>query len=132
MSLSVPSWLQLAGNSAEGAYLTVSMFGSDPNDLATTAFTNAFRQKYNQAPNYVSAVTYSIVEMIAAAIEKHGYSAEGIRQGLLETKDFPALVGNVSFDAEREGSLAVRIMRIKEGGVAPLDAAQSASDSTAK
>jgi len=132
VSLSVPSWLELAGSSAEGAYLTASMFGSDPNDAATNSFIGAYQQKYNRTPNYVSAVTYSIVHMIAAAIDKYGYSADGIRRGLAETKDFPALVGKVSFDADREGTLPVRIMRITNGKVADLSAQKTAAAAAAQ
>jgi len=122
VSLSVPSWLQLAGSSADGAYLTVSMFNANPSDSATVKFMNVYRQKYNREPNYGSAVTYSITRMIASAIEKKGYSAEAIRQGLLETKEFHTLVGDVSIDSDREGPMPVRIMKIEAGRVAPLAA----------
>jgi branched-chain amino acid transport system substrate-binding protein len=121
VSLSVPSWLELAGSSAEGAYFTASLFGDNQNDAATAKFIETYKQKYNREPNYVSAVTYSIIKMTASAIESKGYTADGIRQGLSEIKNFNSLVGSITIDADREGSMPVKIMKIEGGKVVAVE-----------
>lgn len=56
-----------------------------------------------------------MVFMIAEAIRKHGYSGDGIRQGLTEIKNFQSIGGGlVSMDADRQSLVAVGLYRITE------------------
>ena len=105
VSLYVPSWVKLAGVSAEAAYLTVSVFDAHATDETITEFTRFLREKSNRDSNCFSAVI-----MIAA---------DGIEQGLSETKDFPLFRGSLTFNQDRKAILPVRVVKIENGKVEP-------------
>ncbi len=119
--LSVPSWRSLAGDAAEGAYLVSSYFKSDPEDLATKAFDQEYKSAYQSPSNYLAGSAYVSVQLLAAAMRSSGTDREQVQKGLLEIKDHPTILGKISFQSNREASFPVRIARITDGKVKPVE-----------
>jgi len=116
-TLSVPSWKALAGPSAEGAFLTNSLFQSNPDDPLTREFDAAYQAAFGRPSNYLSASSYTSMMMLAEAIRKHGYSQDGIQRGLTDIQDLPTLMGRISVSPEREASFPVTMARLENGKV---------------
>lgn len=93
-----PDFLKLAGPAAQGAlYLEA---GWDPTDQSPIVqeYIKKYRERTGEAPEYAGANVYDAIKMIAAAANKHGFTADGIRTGLRELKDFPGVAGPSTFD----------------------------------
>ena len=76
-----PDFLQIAGDAAEGVYVsapfTFELGGTQAQKMAMT-----FKEEYGGAPNAWAALTYDSVGMIAEAIEKGGENRKAIRDHL--------------------------------------------------
>lgn len=116
-TLSVPSWKALAGPSAEGAYLTNSLFKSQLDDAMTNEFDTAYQAAYSKPSNYLSASSYTAMIMIAKAIESDGYSKEGIEKGLARISNMTTLMGTISMSTQREATFPVTMARLQNGMV---------------
>lgn len=111
-TLSVPSWKAIAGPSVDGAYLANSLFKSNPDDPITKEFDDAYQKAYGKPSNYLSASSYTVMMMLAHAIETEGYSKDSIEKGLIQIAKMPTLMGEISISAQREASFPVTMARL--------------------
>ena len=96
-----PQFIEIAGKAAEGFICTVS--GWDPDDPRPIVqnFKKNIKEKYHIDPEMYSAMTYDGIRLLAQVMRKNGTTADDIRKGLLEVKDFDGVTGkNVSFDKD--------------------------------
>jgi branched-chain amino acid transport system substrate-binding protein len=114
--LSIPENMGLAGD-VENILLTVSKFDTQETKELSLKFDQAFKNKYNKPSNYQSASTYLCVKLIAQAIKTNGYSKNGIKIGLMNIRDFPSPLGNITIDQNREGSFQVVVKQFREGKI---------------
>jgi len=119
-TLALPDSLSLAGDAAEGAYLTASLYDENAMDPATAEFVRRYVAEFGKPTNYQSAATYLCTMMIAEAAKKKGVSAQEIHDGLMAVRDFPSPLGNITIDANREGQFPVEMKRIHDGRVTDL------------
>ena len=76
--------VDLAGAAAEG------VMGLRAGSTATDAykqFSAAFKKKFNEEPTIWSDFAYDTMMLVAKAIEKGGYTADGIQKALFEVAD---------------------------------------------
>jgi branched-chain amino acid transport system substrate-binding protein len=71
-------------------------------DPLVKAFADAFRAKYHQDPDVYAAYAYDALFIIAAAIQKGGYSGDGIKKALYNIHDFRGVTGTTGFDSNGE------------------------------
>jgi len=112
--------IKVAGSAADGLYLH-TLFLEEASTPRVKAFIDAFRAKFNAAPNLFSAQAYEGLKMAVAAAKKGNFTRTGTRDALAATKDFEGVTGNIGFDPqtrEATGKKFIPIM-VKDGKFAP-------------
>jgi branched-chain amino acid transport system substrate-binding protein len=109
--------LALAGNAAEGIYLTTSAFDPDKTEPAVSDFVTAFKKKFGRKPAFDEALQYDTVKLIALAIERGGNASEGIRRELSMVANYPGVCGTTSVSAKGDFETPIVLKVIKEGKV---------------
>lgn len=112
------SFAEIAGPAANG-FISGSPRWDD-NDPRVKAFIERFKKKYNRDPDLYGPYFYDAVRLYAAAIEKGGYSKEGIMKGLKQLKDFPGVNGKMSFDQGNVVLLPLRFVKFEGGKWVPI------------
>lgn len=96
-SLSGPDFTDKAGDLAEG-FMGVNVFEPGSTRPLAQRFTDEFKRRYGHAPDWFAAGNYVAVRLIADAAARGGVSREGIAKGLVDTKGYQSLLGDISFD----------------------------------
>lgn len=112
------SFAEIAGPAAEG-FISGSPRWDD-NDPQVIAFIDRFKKKYGKEPDLYGPYFYDAVRLYAAAIQKGGYSKEGILKGLKELKDFPGVNGKMGFDQGNVVLLPLRFVKFEGGKWVPI------------
>jgi branched-chain amino acid transport system substrate-binding protein len=110
-SMELPDVINAAGEAIEGIVYTTGAL--DPE--TSRDFVSRYRQRWGTDPEVFAGNHYDAIRMIAKAIETNGYTAEGIRAGLLAIKDFPGVTGKTSFDGKREATKTVILKTFRNG-----------------
>lgn len=110
-SMELPDAVKAAGEALEGVVYTIGAL--DPE--TSRDFVGRYKQRWGKDPEVWAGNHYDAIRMIAKAIETNGYTAEGIRKGLLAIKDFPGVTGKTTFDGKREAVKSVIMMAFKDG-----------------
>ncbi len=110
-----PKLTEIGGEAIEGAYLSNHYSVDDPKP-AVRKFVEAYRARYGADPDSIAASSYDAMRLLADAITRAG-STEGkrIRDALAATKDFPAVTGSITMDADRNPIKPAVVLRV-EGG----------------
>jgi ABC-type branched-subunit amino acid transport system substrate-binding protein len=113
-----PKMVELAGKAAEGV---IGTYPSVPqNTKQYQAFKDAYKKKYgdDKIPIF-GDYNYDMVYVTARAIEKGGYTADGIRKALpAAAKGFKGVTGDKTFDNERSPKFAeYGIWIVKDGKI---------------
>jgi branched-chain amino acid transport system substrate-binding protein len=115
MAMSIPTFIELAGGSLEGAYFTNTIFDPNSEDSIIKRFVVRFRNMFNTEPNVFSGFAYDGLFMIAEAIKNKGYEASKIKEGLREIKDYPGVMGSLSVTEDRNIKFPLRIVKLEKG-----------------
>lgn len=114
-TLGQPNVMKQAGKSMDGAYFTTTQFAADhPATGEARRFVEAFQKKYGKAPNYFSAFSYDSIGLLAQAIEKGGYSPDGIREALVATKGFKGAMGNINIMPNGDAEFRMVVKQIRK------------------
>ena len=107
--------VQHAGDAAEGAigFATWSNISQMPGN---PVFVANYKAKYNIEPEFRAAQAYATLYILANAIKKaESTDAEAIRDALAETRDFPTILGDFSFDPNGEAMYDPIVVIAKDG-----------------
>jgi branched-chain amino acid transport system substrate-binding protein len=102
-----PIWLETAGSAANGAfygYLDIQK-----------SYLDKYKAKYKEEGEIWGALYYDTMHTLAIAIEKGGYTAEGIRKALIEIKNYPGVTGLITYGPERDVVKPPIIKMVKDG-----------------
>jgi branched-chain amino acid transport system substrate-binding protein len=116
-----PKVRELAGDSANGLIFSTPKLDPSSGDQAVIAFYHAFRAKYQEEPQNFASNAYDALKLVAQSIGKHGYSADGICNGLASTKDYHGASGQLTFDDNGDVIQTMRIMQISGGKIVPAE-----------
>lgn len=108
--------IDLGGQAVEGLIHT-EYFTPVQGDKKIEAFVNSYQKKYGEIPDsYYSAATYDAVYIYAEGVKKAG-SAEGVKvnEAMHTIKDYPGVMGSISFDEKGQANTKVWIGQIKNG-----------------
>ncbi len=114
-----PDFLPIAGKAAEGAIYTSGTFYLESPEPHVHQFIQGYRQKYGRNPGLFSATHYDAVYILAQAIERGGFTADGIKRALLEIRDFPGVTGKTTFTATGDAEKPLMLKTIKDGKPVP-------------
>ena len=114
--------IQKAGDAAEGA-ITFTGWSSLSDTPGNQEFVENYQMKYKNPPLAWAAQSYASLYILANAIANaESKDSAGIRDALLQTKDFPTILGNFSFDPDGEAiyDSTVFILIVKDGEFQPF------------
>lgn len=117
-SIQNQSFADIAGPAADGFISGSPRW--DENAPQVKAFIARYKKKYSKDPDLYGPYFYDAVRMYAAAIEKGGYTKEGIRAGLKGLKDFPGVNGAMTFGKDNVVLLPLRFVRFEKGQWVPI------------
>ncbi|MCR4398746.1 MAG: ABC transporter substrate-binding protein [Firmicutes bacterium] len=113
-----PKVIEIAGDAAEGLYLT-TLYAPDDPDPKAQAFAKKYRDKYKEEPNSNSCFSYEAMMVIAEAIKKAGKAEpEAIRDAMEnQIKDLDVPSGKFTMDPKTHNPLnkPVVVIQVKQG-----------------
>ena len=107
--------LEIAGDTAEGVIFCSEAVDLGSDDPVIQEFRRRYKEKTGKEPDFMSANGYDALNMIVLAGDKYGFTAEGVKQGLYETKDYPGVSGSTSFDSYGEVIKPLAIKTVRNG-----------------
>lgn len=116
-SLYSPKLLELSGESANGLMLSTTFMCDSP-EPNVVEFVSAYKKNYGSEPNMFAAQAYDAVGIMLDAIAKvgPGVTRSSLRDALAQTKDYPGVTGNTSFDpVTREPVKGLARLEVKNG-----------------
>ena len=81
----------------------------------------SYQARYQEEPNVYAAFAYDAMMMVAQATQNQAFSAEGIRQGLLEIGDYQGILGELNVEPNGEIEFPTRIVQNQGGKIVPLE-----------
>ena len=104
--------VELGGEAVLGT-INTQMYVAEGKTQEDRDFIKAFQSKHNTLPNYYAALAYDSLMVTAAAIAKAGsLDPVEIRNALAQTKDFPGIGGNLTFDSTGDITRSVKIVKV--------------------
>ncbi|MDF1546699.1 MAG: ABC transporter substrate-binding protein [Bacteroidales bacterium] len=121
-TLALPDAFNNLGEAKEGIYLTSSLYDESSTLKDYQSFKEEFIKMFPESKdNYQSASTYLCTKIITEAIDKKGYSADKIKEGLLSITQFNTPLGGITFNNVGEASFPVKIKVIKNGNIVNIE-----------
>lgn len=98
----------------EGGYFTNHFSASDPRP-EVKKWVEDYRTKYGSVPDARATLCYDATNLLLNAIKvSNSGDPSAIKEALQATKDFPAISGKISFDADGNPIKPAAVMQIKE------------------
>ncbi len=112
-----PKLVELAGKAVEGIIGTYPVFSQETKEYQ--AFRSLWTKKYGDAKIPIfGEYNYDMVHLIAMAIDRGGYTADGIRKALFEVaKGYRGVTGDKTFDQDRGVGSEYGVWTIKDGQI---------------
>jgi len=111
-------YIKLAGDAAEGTYLSTPFIASEAGPEAK-AFVDAFKAKYNRDVDYMSANAYDAAGILIQAVAKVGPDRAKVRDYLAAMntpeKGYKGITGVTYFDAHGDAQKPAFVKMVKGG-----------------
>ena len=109
------SILKVASSTSEGIIFTSITFDiSNPSPRAKR-FVEMYKKAYNELPDGYAAVAYDAIHIISNAIRYSQDHRCSVKDALYKTKNFPALLGTLTFDKNGDVILPISLKTVKNG-----------------
>jgi branched-chain amino acid transport system substrate-binding protein len=110
-----PKVIEIAKDAAEGLIVATPWFG-EKNDPKVKAFVAKYEKAYGKKPDQFAAQAYDAFYIMTNALKAAGAADRTkLRDALAATKNFQGIVGNFSFDAERDVVMTPNVLIVKGG-----------------
>ena len=110
-----PKVIEIAKEAAEGLIVATPWFG-EKNDPKVKAFVAKYEKAYGKKPDQFAAQAYDAFYIMTNALKAAGAADRSkLRDALAATKNFQGVVGNFSFDAERDVVMTPSVLIVKGG-----------------
>lgn len=110
-----PELIEIAGPAAEASYYTLMSVDFEGPNSDVQRFRSAYQSKYGEEPGVYSAYAYDAFLMIAEAIRRGGYNANGIKDALGAMDDFQGITGPTRFDRYGEVDKDFGVVEVRDG-----------------
>ncbi|MDF2882638.1 MAG: transporter substrate-binding protein [Clostridiaceae bacterium] len=111
-----PKLAEIAGASVLNNVYYTNHYSSTDTSPEVVKFKDAFKAKYNKAPDAFNALGYDLAYFAADAIKRAGTADPAkIQQALAETKDFKGVTGTISIDKQHNAVKSITIIQEKDG-----------------
>jgi len=115
-----PVFRKPLGKGAEGIIFTMPALDIKSNDPEVKYFVTEYKKRFHADPPLEAAYAYDALMLISKAISEKGYSAEGIRKGLLQLKNFHGAFGKISISPSGEIETPILIAQVKQSHIVIL------------
>jgi branched-chain amino acid transport system substrate-binding protein len=110
-----PKVIEIAQDAAEGLIVATPWFG-EKNDPKVRAFVAKYEKAYGKKPDQFAAQAYDAFHIMANALKAAGSADRSkLRDALAATRNYNGVLGNFSFDAERDVVMAPNVLIVKGG-----------------
>ncbi len=113
-SLYTDEFLELAGDNAEGMYITASFYAANPADNVQQ-FVSEYTEMFGSEPNLFAASVYDGVGLIVEALRNGATDRASLRDNLAAIKDYQGVTGNASFNENRDVIKDEVVLKIEDG-----------------
>lgn len=119
-----PKLTEIGGQAMEGCYYSTH-FSPEEKNPQVEEFVKKCVDKFKEKPDAMVALGYDSAMLLADAIKRAG-SVEGakVRDALAATKDYQAVTGRITLDANRNASKSAVILQIQSGAFKYLETVQ--------
>lgn len=108
-----PSLIKRAGNSLEGCYHS-DHYSAESNEPQVQKFVRSFTQRFGHEPNSLAALGFDAAWILAEAMKRAAsLDPAAIREEIAKTKDYPAVTGKITIDAERNAEKSAAVLQIR-------------------
>lgn len=110
-----PALVEVGGKAIEGSFFS-NHFSDEDTAPTIQTFMKKFEAKYGHKPDAMAALGYDSAMILADAIKRAG-ATEGLKlkEAIAATKNFPAVTGNITLNAERNADKPAVMLVVKEG-----------------
>ena len=108
--------LDIGKDAVEGHYFSTH-YASDAASPAVTAFVAAYKKRFNgKVPDAMAALGYDSAMFLLDAIKRAGSKeSKALRDALAASKDYEAVTGKISINAQRDAVKSAVILQVKDG-----------------
>ena len=89
--------LQNGGTAVEGMNVVIG-FDVNSQNPAYQTFAQQYEERFGYAPTFAAGEAYEAMLVLAKALRATNGSAENLKEIMLQTEEFPGLIGSISFD----------------------------------
>ncbi|MBW3621778.1 MAG: ABC transporter substrate-binding protein [Armatimonadetes bacterium] len=113
----------------QGSYIT-NHYSMDSKDPRSANFVAAYKKRFGQAPNALSALGYDATKLLADAM-KRAKSLNGgdLRDAIAETKNFPGVTGDITINDQHNAVKPAVVLQYQNGKQVLVDTIQPAASS---
>jgi len=116
-----PQVIEIAKEAAEGLIVATPWFG-EKNDPKVKAFVAKYEKAFGKKPDQFAAQAYDAFYIMTNALKAAGTADRAkLRDALAATRNFQGVVGNFSFDADRDVVMTPSVLIVKGGKFAIFD-----------
>lgn len=113
-----PDMVSVAGAEALNDTFFTNHYSVEDPDPAIQSFVEAYKAKYNKAPDSFAALGYDAAKLLADAIERAGAADPvKIKEALEATKDFAGITGKMSIDENHNPVKNIVVIEYKDGNL---------------
>lgn len=111
-----PKLIEIAGKDNLNKVFFTNHYSSKDTSPEVTKFRDAFKKKYGKDPDAFNALGYDLAYFAADAVKRAGkVDREAVKNALAETKDFSAITGKFSIDANHNPVKSITVLEVKGG-----------------
>jgi branched-chain amino acid transport system substrate-binding protein len=111
-----PKLAEIAGNEALNKVYYTNHYSSMDTAEDVVKFKEAYKAKYSKDPDAFNALGYDLAYFLTDALKRAGeVDSVKLKDALASTKDFKAVTGTLSIDANHNPVKAVTILEMKDG-----------------
>jgi len=115
------SLIPVAGAAIEGSFFSNHYSEEDKSPIIQD-FVKTYKDKYGAVPDAMAALGYDSANILAAAIKSAGTTDSAkLRDAIAATKDFKAVTGTITLDANRNATKPAVMMTTKDGKFSYVD-----------
>jgi branched-chain amino acid transport system substrate-binding protein len=108
-----PRLIEIGGEALNGSYFS-NHYSSDDTSPAVQNFVKKYKAAYNEIPDSMAVLGYDAILVLADAMKRAAdTSGPALRDAIAATKDFPAVSGKISIDANRNPVKSAAVLTIE-------------------
>jgi branched-chain amino acid transport system substrate-binding protein len=106
---------ELGGKSLNNSYFS-NHYSPEDKSPAVQNFIASYKTEYKKIPDGLAAMGYDAAKVLFAAMEKtKNVGAAELRDAIAQTKNFPAVTGNITIDPKRNASKSAVVLQVADG-----------------